>query len=206
LIQKESVSVLKGSPLHGVLQGRGRDGADGQRRLRIGESRGWSLTQIAAFPTTTTEFQLRMRQLLGAELPPRVGQAVTVGPHVLLKTAPEVFWVITRTGEDIAPALQSAVAPEIGSITALSHSRTCIWIEGPPAREVLASAITLDLHPDFFRPAFFALTAVHHTPLLIHRTGENRYELYVTRTFAVWTWDWLADAALRFGYEVLVPD
>lgn len=197
--------MRKSSPLDGVLKSGGRHGADGQRVLRIGEARGWSLVQLAAFPATASELQRIVQRVLGTDLPPRVGQATTVGAHVLLKIAPEQFWVITRTGEDIAPALRSAVALEIGSITPLSHSRTCVWIEGPPARDVLATAVALDLHPEVLRPTFFALTAVHHTPLLIHRTRETRYDLYVTRTFAAWTWEWLTDAALPFGYEVAAP-
>ena len=38
------------SALASVLAKGGRDGADGTRRLRLGEIRGWSLVQVAAFP------------------------------------------------------------------------------------------------------------------------------------------------------------
>jgi kynureninase len=51
-----------------------------------------------------------------------------------------------------------------------------------------------------------ALTGLHHTPIMILRSGESRYELYVMRTFALCTWEWLIDAALPFGYEFTESD
>jgi methylglutamate dehydrogenase subunit D len=193
----------RSSALIGVRKEAGRDGADGQRRLRIGEARGWNLLQLAAFPTTVTELEQAVRRLIGVDLPERVGQATSIGTRLLLKTGPEQFWIITRDGEDIASAIRSAVAPAIGSVTSLSHSRTCIWLEGPPSREVLATGLAVDLDPNVFAPNSFALTGLHHTPVMILRSGATRFELYVLRTFAVWTWEWLTDAALRYGYEVI---
>jgi sarcosine oxidase subunit gamma len=121
----------------------------------------------------------------------------------VFKTGPEQFWIVTRDGENLAPALQSAVAATIGAVTTLSHSRTCVFIDGPGAREVLETGIALDLHPEVFRPNCFALTGLHHTPILLHRSGENRYELYAMRTFALWIWERLCDAALPFGYDIV---
>lgn len=190
------------SPLAAVLKEHHRYGPDEERRLRIGESRGWSLLQVTAFPATAVELNRTMQSLIGARLPERTGEAITVGARVLMKTGPEQFWIVNRDGGDGAALLQSAVA-QTGSVVPLSHSRTCIWIEGFCAREVLVSAIAVDLHPEVFRPASFALTGLHHTPVLILRSGDMRYELYVLRTFAVWTWEWLTDAALPFGYEVV---
>jgi len=191
----------RSSALKGVRQSGGRDGSGG-RSLRISEATGWRLVQIAAFPLTAMTLARATRPLLGADLPVAVGAAIVLGARLLLKIGPEHFWIITRDGEDLAEALQSVVSPAIGSVTPLTHSRTCIRIEGPPSREVLASGVALDLHPDVFRPGFFALTGLHHTPVMIYRSGGLQYDLYVLRTFAVWTWEWLIDAARPFGYEI----
>jgi methylglutamate dehydrogenase subunit D len=193
----------RNSPLAAALKKGGRNGAAGQRRLRLGEERGWSLTQLSAFLATTAELRSTVRQSIGADLPTQVGEAAVVGSRVLMKTGPSEYWVITRNDEDSAPALRAAIAPSVGSVIPLSHARTCIWIEGLCARAALATAISVDLDPEVFRPGSFALTGLHHTPVLIYRSREIRYELYVMRTFAVWTWEWLADAALPFGYEVV---
>jgi sarcosine oxidase subunit gamma len=196
----------RSSVLIGVGREAGRDGANGQRRLRIGEARGWKLVQVAAFSTTAAELEQAVRPSIGGALPADVGHATSIGSRLLLRTGPEHFWIITRDGEDIVPALQSAVAPAIGSVTALSHSRTCISIEGSHSRAVLATGIALDLHPEVFPLNSFALTGLHHTPIMVLRSGATRFELYVSRSFAVWTWEWLTDAALPYGYEVEMPD
>jgi heterotetrameric sarcosine oxidase gamma subunit len=191
------------SALAGVLTGDGRDGAGGERRLRVGEARGWRLVQVAAFPGAAVALATAVRPVLGTDLPTSVGEAAVVSSRLFLKVGPEQFWIITRDNEDLARTLGSVVLPTVGSVTPLSHSRTCIWIDGPLSREVLATGIAVDLHPDVFRRHCFALTGLHHTPLMILRSGESRYELYALRTFALWTWEWLIDAALPFGYEVL---
>lgn len=191
------------SALVGALQSGGRNGATGQRRLRIGETRGWNLLQVAAFSATLEELEQAARPLLGGDLPTRLGKAISVNGRRLLKTGPEQFWIITRASEDLTTAFQAAVTQDIGTVTPLSHSRTCIFVEGLSARELLATGIALDLHPDAFQLDSFALTGLHHTPIMIHRSGDNRYELYVMRTFALWAWEWLTDAALPYGYEIV---
>ncbi len=102
-----------------------------------------------------------------------------------------------------ATSLGHAVPSAIGSLTSLSHGRTRLFVDGPAAREVLSKGIALDLHPEVFRCDAYALTGLQDTPVLLHRTGAQRYELYVLRTYAGWIWEWLTDAALPFGYDVV---
>lgn len=190
------------SALAGVLEHGGRDGAGGQRRLRLGEARGWRLVQAAAFPATAAEFVCAVQTGIGVGLPDRVGRAVTSGGRTVMRIGPEHFWIISNDGEDLMPRLQSIVAPAVGAATSLSHARTCIVIEGSAARDLL-SGIALDFNPVHFPRDCFALTALHHNPVLIHRSGENRYDLYALRTFGLSTWEWLTDAALPLGYDVV---
>jgi methylglutamate dehydrogenase subunit D len=191
------------SALAGALQSAGRDGADGLRRLRIGETRGWTLVQIAAFASTAAEFGNAMRSVLNVEMPARIGDVVHVDGRRLLKTGAAQYWIITRHDDDILRSLQRAVPAHIGAITPLSHSRTCIFIEGAAARELLAKGVPLDFRPDLFRIDQFALTGLHHSPVLIHRRGADLYELYALRTFGLSVWEWLTDAALPLGYEIV---
>jgi sarcosine oxidase subunit gamma len=188
------------SALAGVL---GKGGAGGERRLRLGEVRGWSLLQVAAFASTLPALAAAVEPLLGAPLPAAGGTSLAAGPRRLFKTGPEQFWIVGPEPDDLAPSLLAAVRPDIGALTPLSHSRTRLFIEGPAARDLLAKGIPLDLHPDVFRIDDFALTGLHHTPILLHRSAADRYELYAMRTFALSVWDWLTDAALPFGYEVV---
>jgi sarcosine oxidase subunit gamma len=149
------------------------------------------------------ELESAVRPILNADLPKRIGEIVNVDGRRLLKTGAEQYWIIMPEGDDRSCSLQAAVAPGIGMVTPLSHSRTCLFIEGVAASELSARGIALDFHPDVFGVGQFALTGLHHTPVLIHRSGENRYELFAMRTFALSVWEWLTDAALSFGYEIV---
>ncbi len=180
----------------------GRDGPGNARRLRLGEVRGWALVQVAAFAVTLAELERAVRPLVGVDLPANIGTAAAAGDRRLLKTGPEQFWIVGPEQDSLAADLSAAVAPTVGAVTPLSHSRTRLFVEGSDARALLATGIPLDFHPDVFRVGQFALTGLHHTPVLVHRTVESRYELYSMRTFAQSVWDWLTDAALPFGYDV----
>lgn len=157
-----------------------------------GEVRGWALVQAAAFHSTQAEFRTTMRAQLGADLPTTIGQVIRANGRMLLKTGAEQYWIIAPEADDISLDL----SPQIGAVTSLSHSRTCLFIEGPEAAAVLAKGVPLDFHPDVFRVDHFALTGIHHTPVLIHRSAQLRYEIYALRTYALTVWEWLTDAAI----------
>jgi sarcosine oxidase subunit gamma len=191
------------SALAAVLRQPGRSGGDGNRALRLGEVRGWNLVQVAAFPATAAELERVVSAALGvASLPSTNGKTGEAGARRIFRTGPEQFWVTAPAADNLATRLQEVVPATMGAVTPLSHSRTRIFIEGEPAREVLARSIPLDFHPSAFTIGQFALTGIHHTPVLVHRSGEQRYEIYAMRTFALSVWEWLTDAALPFGYDV----
>ena len=192
------------SALTSALAKGGRDGADGKRRCRLDEVRGWLLLQVAGFPATIGEVERVLPALLGAALPKSLAETVAIGAGCVFRTGPEQFW-ITGPSDDAAnieARLRQMIPPAIGAVTPLSHSRTRIVVAGERARDILAKGIPLDLHPDVFGAGQAALTGVHHTPLLLHRAGPDRYELWAMRSFALTVWEWLADAALEFGYDI----
>ena len=182
----------------------GQNGSGDARGLRLGEVRGWTLVQVAAFVSTLAELELSVSEALGAAgLPAHIGTVVEAGTRRIFKTGPEQFWILAPASDTLAARLQAVVTPATGAVTPLSHSRSRIFIEGDPAGEVLAKGIPLDFHPAVFTIGQFALTGLHHTPVVVHRTGKARYEIYAMRTFALSVWEWLTDAALPFGYDVV---
>ncbi len=188
------------SALAGAFKLGGRDGAHGKRGLRLGEVRGWSMIQVAAFAPTLSQMEDALEPILG-ELP--IGcHNVAPGERMIFRTGPEQFWIVGPE-DGLLEALAQAITPEIGAVTALSHSRTRIFIEGERAPDVLRKGIPLDFHQSVFTTGQAALTGLHHTPILVHRAGEHRFELYAMRSFALSVWEWLADAALEFGYEIV---
>ncbi len=166
--------------------------------VRIGEVRGFALLQAAAFADTVAELERVLRSVLGVDLPKAIGAPTCAGAVRAFRIGPEQFW-IAGPEDGWAASLRQAVPSAIGSITSLSHARTRLFIEGTRAREVLSKGIALDLHPEVFDLDACALTELQHTPVLLHRIGQERYELYVLRTYAAWIWEWLTDAVLPLG-------
>jgi methylglutamate dehydrogenase subunit D len=158
--------------------------------LEIRESPRFALVQVAAL---STDFEKRLKSVLGP-LPKSVGLAKAQDGRTLLRVGPSQFWVIGAADDDIAAALSG-----LGAVTPLTHSRTRIALAGVPAREVLAKLVPLDFHPKAFTPGNFAMTGLHHTPVLIHCTGKASFDVYALRTFAVSVWDAIADAGLEYS-------
>jgi heterotetrameric sarcosine oxidase gamma subunit len=157
--------------------------------LTLGEVRNFTLTQVAGF---AKDFEAGVAEVAGA-LPQTNDQTVESNGRWIFRTGPLTFWFVGPDKDDLATRLSGKAI-----VTPLSSSRTRISIEGRAAREVLRKGFPIDLHSSVFTPGKFAQTGVPHTPVLLHCTGENRFELYAMRTFAFDIWEWLEDAALEF--------
>lgn len=153
--------------------------------LRIQESPDFTLTQVSGL---TPDFEKKFKTVIGS-LPDRVGIASTCDGRTILRTGPSHVWIIASEVEDYTAA---------GAVTPLSGSRTRILVDGPPSRDVLAKGIPLDLHISVFKPGHFAMSGLHHTPVLVHCIGEHTFHVYALRTFALSVWDWLLDAAQEY--------
>lgn len=80
-------------------------------------------------------------------------------------------------------------------VTRLTSSRCRIALEGEKARALLASCAAMDFSRASFGTGAYAMTDIHHTAVLIHCTNPESFHIYVMRTFALSTWEWLVDAA-----------
>ena len=147
--------------------------------LQMGEAGGFSLCQVFSKE---------------ALLPAKVGTAGEYMGCTVLRVGPSQFWFIAPHTDDLAAELKG-----LGAVTPLSHSRVRIFLEGDVARDVLAKGIPLDFHKSAFEPGMFAMTGLHHTPVLVHCVCDTRFELYAMRTYAMSIWEWLSDAALEFS-------
>jgi sarcosine oxidase subunit gamma len=156
--------------------------------LTLGEVRDFTLTQVAGFGN----FEADVAAVAGA-LPEANDRAIESNGRTIFRTGPQTFWFVGPDKDELAARLAGKAI-----VTPLSSSRTRISIEGRAARDVLRKGIPIDLHESVFAPGKFAMTGLHHTPVLLHCTAEHRFELYAMRTFALNVWEWLEDAALEF--------
>jgi heterotetrameric sarcosine oxidase gamma subunit len=192
--------VEPASALGSAIARGGRDGADGARALRISEVRGLELVQLGVHAGGADAVARAVEPLLGVPLP--VDGTRPVGGRVRVhRIAADQYWVVSRD-RGLAARLAAAIPPEAGCVTSLSHGRVRIALEGSPAREALETLVPIDLHPATFAVGSCAQTGTHHIAVLLERTGPDRYELVVQRTFAQALWELLADAALRHGYDI----
>jgi len=192
----------RSSAIVGALSDPGRNGPKGELGCRLGEIRGWSLIQVAGFKDTIGDIETTLEQRVGIAPPKKVGNALAAGERMIMRTGPEQFWILGSETDELSAVLDSELNSSIGALTSLSHSRTRILIEGERARHVLNKGITIDLHPSVFEPGEFAMTGLHHTPVLLMCAGQDRYEVWAMRTFALTVWEWLIDAAWPEGYAV----
>jgi sarcosine oxidase subunit gamma len=158
--------------------------------LAIAERSGFALVLAAGLDPS---FEKKLAEAVGP-LPAAVGIAVEHAARTVMRVGPSHFWIVGPEAEGLSDELGGS-----GALTSLSHSRTRIAIEGGPARNVLAKLVPIDLDPAAFGPGRFAMTGLHHTPVTLHCTGEESFDLYVMRSFALDLWEVVTDAALEFA-------
>lgn len=159
-------------------------------RLSIAERPAFTLTQVAGLGT---DFETRLAAILGP-LPQKVAVAQVNGNHTIFRMGPSQFWIVGPETDATATMLRNHCA-----VTPLSSSRVRISLSGTPARSVLAKLASVDFHPAVFTPGSVALTGIHHTPVTVHCTGEDAFDIYVMRTFALNIWEVITDAAFVFA-------
>ncbi len=190
------------SALEKALAAGGRAGSNGATALRLGMRRNWHLLQLGTYADRTEALNAALLATLGVALPVSSSAVLRHGRHQLYRIAADQYWIVT--GDSTVPAaLAKALPADVASLTALSHARVRIALQGSAAVALLGKLVAVDLRPQSFAVGSFAQTGLHHVGVLLERLGPDSFELYVLRTFAASTWEWLLDAALPFGYEVL---
>lgn len=100
-------------------------------------------------------------------------------------------------GDDaLAPAAIAALAAGLkaagAALSDQSHGRIRIGLSGPGAAAALATQTAVDLDPTAFPEGRSAMTMIGHISAQISRTGPDRYEVTVLRSFAESLWHDLA--------------
>jgi len=192
----ERVSVLEKPIAAG-----GRTGRNGATALRMGLRRHRHLVQLGTYAGRTEALNATLLATLGVALPVSSSEVLRHERHQLYRLAADQYWIVTEDAT-VPAKLARAVPADIASLTALSHARVRIALHGGAAVALLGKLVSIDLRPQSFAIGSFAQTGLHHVGVLLERLGADSFELYVLRTYAASTWDWMIDAALPFGYEV----
>ena len=118
----------------------------------------------------------------------QAGDCFWLGPQEWLVVGP------SSSRAETLEALERAVGPEDGAAVDLSASRVLFDLQGPKARDVLASCCALDLHPRVFGPGQCAQTLVAKSQVLLSQVDEApTYRLFVKPSLVSYVVSWLAD-------------
>lgn len=161
-----------------------------------------TIVEATAWPDRERALAALVGKVAGLSLEPEPGAgafkeagaaAFNIGPGRLL---------VSGRDEDLADRLIGAVPEETGTLTDLSHGRTRLRVEGVRAEWVLAKLFALDFSSAAFPVTEGRATAHHDYFVQIQRTGNQRFELYVFRSFARAFVSVLRRAAEDFGYRI----
>lgn len=149
------------------------------------------------------KFMAAAKQVLGVDLPKAPRTSTTWGDVKALWLSPDQWLILCA--RDKAPALQAELSKALDGIHALvvdvSDMRCVIRLEGEGVRETLMKGCSLDLLSADYGPGIVRRVRFAEIAALLHVVEENVIDLYVFRSYADYTWDFLLKAA-RKGSEV----
>ena len=195
------VGVTHRGPFEGHKPG-DRPNRAGQIGVHLGAGTLSSVTLIATWPSGMKALSQALGAALGLAVPVRTGDTVHLDRGLLVRSGPEEFMLLSEQDAEGVASLRQRIAPDIGSVTDLSHARCRIRIEGKQCRDTLSKLFALDLREPAFPLDQVRLTGHHHVPSMLHRRGRDSFDIYVFSTYAHDQLSTLIDAALEYGVSL----
>jgi sarcosine oxidase, subunit gamma len=157
---------------------------------------------------TDAAFLGAAQQVLGTGLPTTPNTVNTGGGLTVLWLGPDEWLVVGSPGREgaLVKELREALQGQHVSVVDVTEARTVIAASGRHAQDALQKGTPLDLHPKVFRTGACTQTGLSKANVILHRlSGEPRFEIYVTISFADYLWNWLERAADEYGMAVVEP-
>jgi sarcosine oxidase, subunit gamma len=178
------------------------------RGIRLAERQGLGKIDLRGDPQDRS-FMTAVGRVLDLLLPGEPGTSAAKAQIAALWLGPDE-WLVTCPAAEV-PLLQSslreAFADVHAAITDVTDGRVAFRVAGPSARDVLAKGCPLDLHPRAFAPGSCAQSLLAKTSVLIHLLDDDpergpSFDVYVSRSFARYVWEWLEDAGREYGVQI----
>lgn len=165
----------------------GEAGATLRERLDL------TIHSLAALRGRETELADAVRDHLGLELPTSP-KRVAAGETAVLWAGPGKWLMVSGASVDLSPLL--------GAVVDLSDGRSVFTLSGPRARELLATLVSLDLHPRAFSTGDVAMTHAASIAIQLWQVDDApTYEIAVARSYAATLWRWLVHAGAARGLD-----
>lgn len=146
-----------------------------------------------------------MADVLGVELPIEPKKANRARGTTLLWLGPDEWLAAVEVENDgaLMSRLGDALSDVHHAVVDVTHSRTIIGLEGANARDVLMKGTNIDVHPRVFGPDSCIQAHLGRCHMLLHQLDDGpSYDIYIHRSFAMYAWSWLCDAAGEYGVAV----
>ena len=167
---------------------------DEKTTLTLQEIRELNIMQVAAWPSTIENMELKLANIINSINSPSFNQVISNNNTHILRIEPLKWWIIG--GKNIQ------ISSEEGVTNDLSHAFTSIEIKGENSQHLLNRHLPLDLRQKSFPVNSIASSAIHHVSIKIWRLDKG-YRLFVPRGFALSIWEILLETSSQFGYEIL---
>lgn len=177
------------------------DAAEGAG-VKLSEIHLGSIVECAAWPGEEKALIAAIARSTGLALPDGAGAGATSGERSAFAFAPGKV-LVSDEAEGLATTLHQAIGLDTGSVVDLSHGRTAIRVAGPQAEWVLAKFFAIDFALPAFPVGSGRSTQHHEIFAQVRRSDEQRFDIYVFRSFARSFWVALCHAAEEIGYEVV---
>ena len=144
-----------------------------------------------------------LADVLGFALPLTPNTIASTGDRRALWLGPDEWLVVgdQDQGKTIEQSLRDVLAGAAASIADVSAGRTAVLTRGDQAQGLLARGIAIDLHPRVFVPGRCAQTLLARAQVLIERSDDDAFHLYVRSSYASYFADWLLDAAADSNFR-----
>lgn len=147
--------------------------------------------------TSDQAFMAAARSVLGAALPTSPRSSVTAGDISVLWLSVDQWLILcpaTQTAGLLA-GLRSALQGVHSLAVDVSDMRSVIRLEGEGCREILMKGTSLDLLDGASPPGFCKRMRFAEIAALLHVVDENAFDVFVFRSYARYTWDFLCATA-----------
>ncbi len=151
------------------------------------------------------KFMAAAKSALGVDLPKQPRTTATWGDVRVFWLSPDQ-WLITcprAKAQEMADQLSKDLAGIHSLAVNVSDMRAIIRLEGEGVREVVMKGSAIDLTHGDYPPGTVRRMRFAEIAALLHVVEDNVIDIYVFRSFAQYTWDFLRKAA-RKGSEVRV--
>jgi sarcosine oxidase, subunit gamma len=134
---------------------------------------------------------------LGVAIPSVACRAAAHGEWAALWLGPDE-WLLLANETPAAggpAALGAALAELPHSLVDVSHRQCALRVSGPEAATLLAAGCPLDLDASAFPIGMCTRTVLAKAEVILWRIGEQAFRIEVTRSFAAYVSQFLAEAA-----------